>query len=230
MVVFTRIAWQYSVTYLIRVFDRRESTRKRRATWRHRLIVSWSGMRGAVSLAAALALPLETGAGTAFPQRDAIIVITFGVIFVTLVLQGLTLPLLIRKLGVHDDGAEETEEIKARIGAASAAIEELDRLAGETWTRDDTIDRMHRLYDYRRRRFKARVGTAQDDGFEDRSMSYQRTVQSVIAAQRRALLQLRNRGEISDDVMRRVERELDLEESRLEVDAARDGLRGPVEG
>jgi CPA1 family monovalent cation:H+ antiporter len=186
-------------------------------------------MRGAVSLAAALALPLETDAGTPFPKRDAIIIITFGVIFVTLVLQGLTLPWVIRTLGVHDDGAEEQrEELRARIASATAAIEEIDRLEGEEWTRDDTIERMRRLYDYRRRRFKAQAGKVEDDGFEDRSLSYQRMVQSVISAQRRALVGLRNRGEIPDDVMRRVERELDLEESRLEIDAARDGLRGPT--
>jgi Na+/H+ antiporter len=229
VVVGTRVAWQFTVTYLIRLFDRRESQRARRASWRVRIVGAWSGMRGAVSLAAALALPLETDAGTPFPQRDAIIVITFGVIFVTLVLQGLTLPWVIRVLGVHDDGTEERrEELKARISVATAAIEEIDRLEGEEWTRDDTIDRMRQLYDYRRRRFKAQAGKVEDDGFEDRSLSYQRMVQSVISAQRRALVGLRNGGEIPDDVMRRVERELDLEESRLEIDAARDGLRGPA--
>jgi CPA1 family monovalent cation:H+ antiporter len=229
VVVGTRLLWQFTVVYLIRLLDRRESVRARRATWRVRVVSAWSGMRGAVSLAAALALPLETDAGSPFPQRDAIIVITFGVIFVTLVLQGLTLPLVIRRLGVHDDGIEErNEELRARISAATAAIEEIDRLEDEEWTRDETLERMRRLYDYRRRRFKAQAGKVEDDGFEDRSLSYQRAVQSVISAQRRALVGLRNRGEIPDDVMRRVERELDLEESRLEIDAARDGLRGPV--
>jgi monovalent cation/hydrogen antiporter len=228
VVVLARLTWGFTVTYLIRFLDRRESARARRASWRERILSTWSGMRGAVSLAAALALPFSTDAGAPFPERDTIIFITFGVIFATLVVQGLTLPLVIRVLGLHDDGAEEQEEIRARIAAATAALEEIDRLEGEEWTRDETLERMRGLYNYRRRRFKARVGKAEDDGFEDRSLSYQRTVQSVISAQRRALVRLRDGGEIPDDIMRRVERELDLEESRLELDALRDGLRGPT--
>jgi len=228
VVILTRLTWGFTVTYLVRALDRRESQRERRTSWRLRLLSAWSGMRGAVSLAAALALPLSTDAGDPFPQRDAIIFITFGVIFVTVVIQGLTLPLLIRVLDLHDDGADEQEEVRARIVAATAALEEIDRLEGEDWTRDETIERMRRMYEYRRRRFKIRAGKVEDDGTEDQSLAFQRSVQSVIAAQRRALVGLRNSGDIPDDVMRRVERELDLEESRLELDTMRDGLRGPV--
>ena len=108
--------------YVVRALDRRPAQVARRAGWRERVIVAWSGMRGGVSLAAALAIPLETDAGAPFPERDLIIFITFCVILVTLVGQGLTLPLLIRKLGVHDDGAEEQEELHARLTAAKAAL------------------------------------------------------------------------------------------------------------
>lgn len=130
------------------------------------MIVGWSGMRGAVSLAAALAIPLEGTAGEPFPERDLIIFLTFGVIFATLVLQGLTLPALIRRLEVPGDDVEEREELRARLGATDAALERLDELAGEDWTRADTVERLRALYDYRRRRLSARAGDAEDDGYE----------------------------------------------------------------
>jgi monovalent cation/hydrogen antiporter len=217
-VIVMRIVWSFTTPYVIRALDRRPSQRARRAPAAFRMVAAWSGMRGAVSLAAALALPLETDAGAALPQRELILFLTFAVIFATLVLQGLTLPALIRALGVRDDGTErEREEVRARLVAAKAALEALDELVAEEWTRDDTIERMRGMYDYRLRRFGARAGKIPDDGYEDRSISYQRAVQSVIAAQHRAVVDLRNQGAIADDVMRQIERELDLEEERLEI-------------
>jgi CPA1 family monovalent cation:H+ antiporter len=180
-------------------------------------VLAWAGMRGAVSLAAALALPLTTDAGAPFPDRDLIIFLTFGVIFATLVIQGLSLPALIHALHVTRDGTEEHEEIRARLVATKAALAELDELEREEWTRDDTIDRMRRAYQYRKRRFAARAGKIEDDGYEDRSLAYQHIVQLVLAAQREALVRLRNSGDISNETMNAVIRELDLEESRLEI-------------
>jgi CPA1 family monovalent cation:H+ antiporter len=218
-VIGTRFLWLFTTPYLIRAIDRRESQRERRVGAGQRIVVGWSGMRGAVSLAAALALPLETHAGAPLPERDLILFITFALILVTVVGQGLTLPMLIRRLGVVEDGTEEeTEEIHARVIAAQAAIARLDELEIEEWTRDDTIERMRGLFNFRIRRSKIRAGKIEDeDGLEDRSLSYQRLVHEVSAAQRQALVVLRNGGEISSDVQRRIERELDLEESRLEV-------------
>jgi len=199
------------------LLDRRPAQRRRRIGANARLVIAWSGMRGAVSLAAALALPLKTNAGTVFPERDLIIYLTFAVIFATLIVQGLSLPMLIRRLGVTSDGDEENEEIRARLVATKAALAELDVLDGEEWTREDTIERMRRLYEYRKRRFAARAGKIEDDGYEDRSLAYQQVVQMVLAAQREALVHLRNEGQISNEVMNNVIRELDLEESRLEI-------------
>ncbi len=140
-------------------------------------------------------------------------------ILVTLVGQGLTLPALLRRLGVHEDGSEEQEEeVRARLAASRAALERLDELAVEEWTRDDTIERVRGMYRFRMRRFEIRAGELEDeDGIEDRSVSYQRLLHELYTVQRRALLELRNGGVISNDVMHRIERELDLEESRLEV-------------
>ena len=174
-------------------------------------------MRGAVSLAAALALPLETDAGTPFPGRDLIVFITFAVILVTVVGQGLTLPALIRVLNIHDDDGEQREELRARLTAAKSALDEIDRLSDEGSVREETLERMRALYRYRKRRFAARAGKVEDDGYEDRSLSYQQAVRRVLDAQRAAIVDLRNSGEISNDVMHRLERELDLEDTRLEI-------------
>src|SRR4051812_43266943 len=211
-VILTRIVWQFTVVYLLRAVDRRESVRVRRSQWQARFVIGWAGMRGAVSLAAALALESD------FPQRDLIVFLTFAVIFTTLVLQGLTLPWVISVVGVHDDGSEEREELKGRLMAAKAALARIDELEGEEWTRDDTIERMRGMYRYRKRRFAARAGLADDDeGIEDRSAAYQTLVREVLEAQRREIVRLRNSGDISNDVMHRLERELDLEDSRLEI-------------
>jgi monovalent cation/hydrogen antiporter len=218
-VVVMRFIWLFTVPYLVRAIDRRPEQRARRASAASRIVMGWAGMRGAVSLAAALALPFETDAGTPLPGRDLILFITFALILVTVIGQGLTLPALIRRLGLGEDGSEEeAEEVRARLVAARAALERLDELELEDWTRDATVERLRALYRFRQRRFKVRAGKIEDeDGIEQRSLNYQRMMHEVFAAQRRALVELRNTRVISSDVMRRVERELDLEESRLEI-------------
>lgn len=216
-VIVMRLVWFFTVPYLIRLLDRRASQRARRVGARPRLVIAWSGMRGAVSLAAALALPLSTDAGAPLPERDLIIFLTFAVIFSTLVVQGLSLAPLIRWLGIGDDGVDDEEELRARLAATKAALGQLDALAQEDWTRDETVERMRGLYSYRKRRLAARAGKIEDDGYEDRSLAYQQMLQAVLAAQRDALIRLRDEGVISNEVMNRVVREFDLEESRLEI-------------
>ncbi len=180
-----------------------------------RFVVAWSGMRGAVSLAVALALPLSTGP-TSFPQRDLIVFLTFAVIFATLVGQGLTLPALIRRLQPADETTDADEEFKARLVAAKAAIAQIDLLADEDWARPDTVQRMRGLYEYRTRRFAARLGKIEDDGYEDRSGAYQQMIRLVLQAQRQSLLSLRREGRLSNEILNRILRDLDFEESRLE--------------
>jgi Na+/H+ antiporter len=216
VVILVRLAWQFTVVYIIRALDRRASQRARRVPARERLIVGWAGMRGSVALAAALAIPFQTDAGAAFPERDLLIFLAFVVILVTLVGQGLTLGPLIRWLGITDDGTEQEEEVHARVRIAEAALQRLDEVAGDGWAREDTIERVRGMYDYRRRRFTARVD---GDGaqYEERTDAYRRLMYELFDAQREELLALRNRREISDEVRRRVERELDLEETRLQA-------------
>ena len=217
VVIVVRLAWMFTVPYVIRLLDRRPAQVARRAPASERLVVGWSGMRGAVSLAAALALPLESAGSEGFPQRNLIVFLTFAVIFATLVVQGLTLPALIRRLRLRGDTADEEEELRARLGATDAALARLEELGAEDWTLDDTIDRLRGLYEYRHRRLSARAGLVEDAGYETRSLAYQRVLRELLEAQRRAIVGLRNEGAISNDVMHRVERDLDLEDSRLEI-------------
>ncbi len=172
-------------------------------------------MRGVISLAAALALPTTVNGGP-FPFRDLILFLTFAVILATLVLQGLSLPFLIRLLGLEDDGSVEREEVRARIESADAALARLEELAEEEWVREDTAERVRGMYGYRRSRFVARKMGADEDGYEERSQSYQRLLRELLLAQRNALVRLRNEGTISDEALHRIERDLDLEETRLE--------------
>lgn len=217
VVILVRLAWFFVVPYLIRAIDRRASQRARRVGARYRLVLAWSGMRGSVSLAAALALPLTTEAGVPFGQRDLIVFLAFAVIFATLVVQGLSLPGLIRLLRISDGGAEAREELRARLAATHAALAHLDELAEQEWTREDSVERLRRAYEYRKRRLGARTGKISDEGYEDRSLAYQQMVRAVLEVQRVTVLKLRNEGEISNEVMTRIVREFDLEEARLEI-------------
>jgi hypothetical protein len=214
-VIVVRLAWMFVVPYLSRLIDRRESQRSRRVGTPDRLVVGWAGMRGAVSLAAALAIPLHTDAGASFPQRELIIFLSFTVILVTLIGQGLTLGPLVTRLGVRDDGEESHEDTLARRRAAEAALRRLDELGEPEWISPESVGRARQLFDYRERRFGALADGA-DQTYEDRAEAWRRLMRELYAAQRNAILELRNAGAIGDDVRRRVERDIDLEETRIE--------------
>ena len=129
--------------------------------------------------------------GDPLPGRELIQFITFALILVTVVGQGLTLPWLIRRLGVVEDGSEEeNEEMRARLVIARAALDRVDELETEDWTRDGTVERVRRLYEFRQRRFKIRAGKIEDeDGLEEGSLAYQRMMHEIYAAQRQALVE-----------------------------------------
>jgi CPA1 family monovalent cation:H+ antiporter len=213
-VIATRLLWGNTTPYVIRALDRRPKQRELRVGWRPRMVISWSGMRGAVSLAAALALPLD------FPERDLVIFLALAVIFATLVVQGLTLPWLIRTLRIEDDGAAEAEELLARRAATDAAIVRLEELREEEWTRAGTIDFMLKNYDVRRRRLAQVAGerALEEDGVDlgQHTAARARVTKQLIDTERAIVIGLRNDGTISDEVMHRLERELDLQELGLE--------------
>jgi monovalent cation/hydrogen antiporter len=216
-VIGTRLLWVYPATYLPRLLSRRIRERDPYPPWQYPTLIGWTGLRGAVTLAAALALPLTTRSGAPFPHRDLLIYLAFCVILATLVVQGLSLPLLIRLLRLEEDGSAAKEETKARIYAADAALARLEELAGEGWVRDDTAERMRGLYRFRRSRFSARFDSEDDGSIEQRSQDYQRLRRELLDAERRAVVDLRRQGKINDDVMNVVQRDLDLEDARLDV-------------
>ena len=210
-VIAVRFAWVFAVLHAPKWIARRMSN------WRGAVFLSWAGMRGAVSLAAALALPLETDIGAPFPDRELILFLTFSVILATLVGQGLTLPFVIRLLGLEDDGIEDREDAKARVHAAEAALARLEELLSEDWVRDDTAERVRGAYRFRTSRFQARLDDGDDGAIESRSQDYQRLRRELLDAERRALVDLRRSGAISNDVWIRVGRDLDLEDERLDL-------------
>jgi monovalent cation/hydrogen antiporter len=215
-VILVRMAWVFPATYVPRWVSRRLRERDPSPPWQAVTVIAWTGMRGVISLAAALALPLQTASGAEFVWRDLIIFLTFCVILATLVVQGLSLPVLIRALGLEDDNIGDKEETHGRIQVAEAALERLDELVDEDWVREDTAERIRGLYNYRRNRFATRF-EGDPDGVEERSSAYQQLMAELLGAQRQRLVRMRDEGKIGDEVMHRIERELDLEESRLEL-------------
>ncbi len=124
---------------------------------------------------------------------------------------------MIRLLRLEDDGLDDKEEAKARIYAADAALVRLEELVGEGWVREDTAERTRGQYAFRRRRFRARFDDEDDGEIEERSLSYQRLRRELLDAERSAVFDLRRRGVINDEVLRRVGRDLDLEDQRLDI-------------
>jgi Na+/H+ antiporter len=220
VVIGVRVTWVYVLAWLSpRLRAPLLPAAEGGTDWKQATLIAWSGMRGAVSLAAALAIPLQTDAGAAFPERDLVLFLTFAVIIVTLVLQGLAFPALIHALRLEEDTLDADEELDARLEIAFAAMDKVEQLAEEDWVPDDSLDRARRLYDYRRRRFSSRIdgGDGDDDfDYEDRAEIYARFMGEVIGAQRETLRRLRDEGRITDEVRRNVEHDLDLEQARLE--------------
>jgi CPA1 family monovalent cation:H+ antiporter len=216
-VILIRIVWIFPLSYVPWLFWGRSERHEDAPPWQRPAVASWMGFRGAVTLAAALAVPLTTDAGDPFPARPLIIFLAFAVIIATLVFQGLTLPFVIRVLGVEGDDVAEREESKARIHAADAAIARLDELEDENWVRADTVERLRGLMGFRHNRFAARFSEDDDGTIEEQSRAYQRLMREVIDAERGAVIQLRREGRINDDVMLRVIHDLDLEEARLDA-------------
>ncbi len=238
VVTLVAIAVRLLYTFTSVLVLRRTRRRGRRAapSWRFAAFVGWTGMRGGDSLVIALALPLATAAGTPFPARDLIIFLTFAVIFCTLVLQGLTLKPLLHRLGLSDSGELYNEEAHARRVVAEAGLRQLEHESERGSERGDEVDPdvvrvLRHRYSARVARWSARdraVHGADDpdhraladrDGTdaERRATGHRRLSMAIIGAERRALIQLRDRGAIGDEVLRRVQRDLDLETMLLEA-------------
>ncbi|HET7686239.1 MAG TPA: Na+/H+ antiporter [Candidatus Limnocylindria bacterium] len=182
-------------------------TGSRQATWRSSFVVGWAGMRGAVSLALALSLAAE------FPGRDVILFSTFAVILATLVGQGLTLPFLIRRLGVRPPAEDDREEHLARTAATEAALARLEELTEEYPDHLPLIDQLRERYRHRGEHLPS-VG---DEAADRELLEHQRIRQEVLESERGVLIDLRDRGIIADDVLHAIQREIDLEQLRTEA-------------
>jgi monovalent cation/hydrogen antiporter len=198
-----RFLWIFTATYGVRIVAPR-LRRTDPASARVSTLVAWCGMRGVVSLAAALALPETLPNGEPFPQRDLVILLTFGIVFVTLVGQGLTLPVLVRALKLERDTSEETEADLAREAMRRAAIQAVNRLVAEHGLPAHEAVAVKRFFNSRSKS----PGSLSPD-------SEARLWLGAAAAQRGALIKLWQNGEIGDDVLIRLEREVDLAEARL---------------
>ena len=215
--IVVRILWVFPGTYVPRWLSHKIRTREPRPAARNVFLVSWAGMRGVVSLAAALALPLTTTSGAPFPERDLIIFLTFAVILATLVGQGLTLPLVIRGLRIAADGGDDHEEAHARMAAAEAAVSRIEELAHEWPSHLELIDTLRTQYEHRARDIELHHAEGPADEAERELFEHRLIRSAVIDAEREALVRLKETGGVRDDVFRRVERDLDLEELRMEA-------------
>ena len=211
--IVVRLLWMPVGARLVR-FDRKYRLTNPVPPARNIFIVGWTGMRGIVSLATALALPLTLANGDPMPYRSEIVLITFVVILGTLVVQGLTVAPLARLLGLsNEDDSFEREQRLAREQAARAAIKRVDEVALEDWVPPSVARQVRTHYEHRLQRFHPDAALDPECSVEQ-AEAQRRLRHEALTAERRTLIALRNRGDISDDVMHQVERDLDLEALR----------------
>lgn len=211
-VVLVRIGWVFPAAYLPYLFTRdRESF----PPWRNVAVIAWAGMRGVISLAAAFAIPFVVKDGHPFPGRNYSLFITFGVILTTLVVQGLTLPVVIRRLCLPSDGSTAEEERVARLNANKAAIVLLEQLAKNDDPAREAIDRLRREYAERIRQLEQCAERPEECRGEVATPQYQPLQRRAFDAEREEIIRLRNQQVINDDALRRIQRDLDLAEARL---------------
>ncbi|MDQ2952165.1 MAG: Na+/H+ antiporter [Chloroflexota bacterium] len=208
-VVLSRFIWVFPGTYVPRLIPKiraAEAPPQVRAV----VVVGWSGLRGVVSLAAALALPIG------FPGRDLILFFTFIVILATLVGQGLTLPLVVRALGLAPDQDVSHAEAHARALTAEAALDRIEELAAERPGHKELIDALRTQYEYRTRHAEAHHRD-EPGAAETEELEHSQIRRELIEAERRAAADLHDRGVIGDEIQRRIDRDLDLEELRMDA-------------
>jgi Na+/H+ antiporter len=212
-----RVAWVFPTAYLPRRLSRRVREREPAPPpWRYPAVVSWAGMRGPVSLAAAAALPLMTESGAAFPGRDEIVFLAFFFTVGTLLLQGATLPTVIRRLGV--EGAEQytdaLAEAQAQTEAARAAAQRLDELDDGNPLHAHVVEKLRAGLEARTNAAWERLGGRSDNLTP--SEAYRRLRREMLNAERGVFVRHRNERRIDDEVFRRIQHELDLEEAMLD--------------
>ena len=218
-VLAARIGWINITTVVIRLLDRRPSQRARRATFRQRFVTGWAGFRGAVSLAAALALPTMTSDGEPLPGRDLVIAVTFIVILFTLVVQGLSMPAIIRWGRLAPDPTEFDEVLQSEQAGLQAELDALPEVAKRMGSSDSTVEHVRRMIEMRLERIH-RNEDPMKSFREPSEIDGKSALQAeLIPIKRAAVFRLRRQGAIDDVVLRRVQARMDLEELRLSAPA-----------
>jgi NhaP-type Na+/H+ or K+/H+ antiporter len=221
-VVVARLLWWYPSAYAPRWLSADIRTEEPVPPLALVSVVAWTGMRGVVSLAAALALPLTLHHGAAFPHRDVILLITFVVIFCTLVVQGLSLGPLIHWLGIRPDPLAGREEVHVRVQLAQRILEYLDRPATANWVPADVLQRMKLSYGVRLtllRSWTAALKVRHLHDLHEKPFTKSQLLQEeLIKFERGVLQELQQKERTSDELLRKLGNELDLEEARLELD------------
>ena len=214
--IFIRIAWVFPGAYLPRMCSKRIRLREPNPGSKTIFVVGWSGMRGVVSLASALAIPMMLTDTTAFPHRNMILFITFTVILFTLVLQGLTLPYIIRKLDITVKENEEEQRLAIRLRLATAALEYIKTGYSKEAESIDAFNRLkaryERMVDIAGKRLEKEEGEDMSPDFLPR---YRQLLIELVSIQRQELFQMRRDNEYSEEFLRNKEFELDLEEARF---------------
>jgi len=218
-IVLVRFVWMFGANRLPRLVSRTLGHQKL-APWQHTALLAWTGMRGADSLAGALAIPFALPTGEPFPGRNLILLLTFCVIFGTLVVQGLSLSPLIRWLGIVDDRITEKEERLARLRANEAALARLDALESRKRGRPEVIERLRSEYLDRIRQLRG-FGSDEEPLSSLYSPDFEALAREALQTERDTVIQLRNQEAISDQALRRIQRDIDLAEARLQRHAAR---------
>jgi len=214
IVFFARFIWVFPATYLPRLLSRRIRARDPSPPWRYVVAIGFTGIRGVVSLAVALALPLTVPNGDDFPYRDLIQFTSFGVIFVTLFAIGLTLPALVRSLGLPQHGEREVEEErKAEIVARREMLETARRSLEAIAAQGDLSDGLLKFLEVRHETRTRSLAEPRDSDQPTNGRAGAPVVRELIAAERKALHRLLREGRITDETRRRIERDLDLEEA-----------------
>lgn len=214
-VIVIRVIWVFLATYVPRLLSPRLRRRDPDPGWRNVTIIAWTGLRGGISLAAALALPLTSATGQTFPARNLIIELTFGVILATLVGQGLSLIPLIRLLRLQTETMYEEELRQARLIATHAALVKVEELAQMDGAASPFLADLRAHYEHQARHWSVKADGAMQEPIAEQAVTHQHLREEVLQAERTAVIALRDQGQIDDEVLREMERELDLEEQRL---------------
>jgi Na+/H+ antiporter len=216
-VVVVRFVWVFPATFLPRAVSPRIRKREPDTNWTAPVIVGWAGMRGVVSLAIAFSIPLATAGGEPFPARNLVLFLTFTTVIGTLVIQGLTLPALIRALKVpgRDPQAETLAEAQAQSQASRAAEQRLEELLADERNAlpQPLADRLRTVLERRRNAVWERLGAVNPATGESADDTYRRLAREMIEAEREVFVQLRDQRRIDDEMMRTLLRRLDLEEA-----------------